>query len=180
MKSRLLISLSALALLVLITMQFLFVTDTYVTKKKQFDAHYGTLVKEGMAEFTSQDFNFAFDSVLYHLDNLALEYLYEKQDSSLGSPGESFHEALTNYKAPGIFLKDIIREAGEDPDFSYHLQLKELYLIDMGYESKVYPDSTVLLPGAPETALLAGSYTQQRNFYRVSYKIYIDFQNRQR
>ncbi len=178
MKSRLLISLSTLALLVLITMQFLFVTDTYVTKQKQFDAHYGNLVKEGMAEFTSQDFNFAFDSVLYHLDNLALEYLYEKQDSSLGSPGESFHEALTNYKAPEVFLKDIIRKAGEDPDFSYHLQLNELYLIDIGYEGKVYPDSTVLLPVAPETSLLAGSYTQQRNFYRVSYEIRIDFQNR--
>lgn len=178
MKSRLLISLSALALLVLISMQFLFITDTYWTKQKQFDANYGGLVKKGMTLFSNEDFNFAFDSVLYHLDNLALEYLYEKQDSSLGSPGESFLEALTSYKAPTIFLKDFIQKAGEDPDFSYHLQLNELYLIDMGYEGMVYPDSTILLPIAPETALLAGSYTQQRNFYRVSYEIYIDFQNR--
>lgn len=178
MKSRFLISLSALALLVLITMQFLFVTDTYWTKQKQFDAYYGGLVKKGMTLFSNEDYNFAFDSVLYHLDNLALEYLYEKQDSSLGSPAESFLEALRSYKAPAVFLKAFIRQAGEDPDFSYHLQLNELYLIDMGYEGMVYPDSTVLLPVAPETALLAGSYTQERNFYRVSYEIYIDFQNR--
>jgi len=178
MKSRLLISLSALALLVLITMQFLFITDTYWTKQKQFDAYYGGLVKKGMALFSNEDFNYAFDSVLYHLDNLALDYLYEKQDSSLGSPGEAFLDALRSYQAPAIFLKDFIRKAGEDPDFSYHLQLNELYLIDMGYEGMVYPDSTTLLPLAPETALLAGSYTQQRNFYRVSYAIYIDFQYR--
>jgi len=178
MKSRLLISLSALALLVLISMQFLFITDTYWTKQKQFDAYYGGLVKKGMTLFSNEDFNFAFDSVLYNLDNLALEYLYEKQDFSLGSPGESFLEALRSYKAPAVFLKDFIRKAGEDPDFSYHLQLNELYLIDMGYEGMVFPDSTLLLPVAPETALLAGSYTQERNFYRVSYEIYIDFQNR--
>jgi len=178
MKSHLLISLSALALVVLIAMQVLFVTDTYWTKQKQFDAHYGKLVKEGMARFSNKDFNFVFDSILYQLDMLALEYLYEKQDSSLESPAPAFHEALRNYTDPVIFLKDFIRLAGEDPIFSYHLQLNELYFLDMGYEGKVYPDSTQLLPMAPETALLAGSYTQQRNFFRVSYEIYIDFQNR--
>lgn len=180
MKSRLLISLSALALLVLIAMQVLFVTDTYWTKQKQFDARYGRLVKEGMALFSNKDFNFAFDSILYQLDNLALEYLYEKQDSSLGPPAEAFYEALANYEDPVVFIRDFIRKAGEDPDFSYHLQINELDLIDMGYEGRVYPDSLLVLPLAPETALLAGSYTQERNFYRVSYEIYIDFQNRTR
>ncbi len=47
----------------------------------------------------------------------------------------------------------------------------------MAYEQKAYPDS-LLLPGAPQDALLAGSYTHQRNFFRISYDVYIDFQNR--
>ena len=177
MKSRILISLSTLALMVLIIMQFLFVTDTYETKQKQFDATYGNLIKKGMAEFTSQDFNFAFDSVLYSLDNLALEYLYEKKDTALGSPGEVFLKSLDKYREPQIFLMDYIRKAGEEPDFTYHLQLNELTLVDLGYEKMVYPDS-LILPQAPKFALLAGSYTHQRNFFRISYEIYIDFQNR--
>ena len=177
MKSRLLIFLSALALFVLIALQFMFVTDAYVTKQKQFDARYGNLVKEGMAQFTSQDFNFAFDSVMYILDNLALEYIYGRRDTLPAPPGVIFQEVLSGYREPENFLRDLLRKAGEEPDFTYHLLLKELYLIDMAYEQKAYPDS-LLLPGAPQDALLAGSYTHQRNFFRISYEVYIDFQNR--
>lgn len=177
MKSRLLIWLSALALIVLIAVQFMFVTDTYITKQKQFDFRYGNLVKEGMALFYSQDFHFAFDSVMYILDNLALDYIYGRQDTLTGPPGEIFRETLSDYQEPEIFLKEYLKKAGEEPDFTYHLHLDELYLIDMGYEQKVYPDS-LELPGAPQDALLAGSYTYQRNFFRISYGVYIDFQNR--
>ncbi len=139
MKSRLLIFLSALALVVLIALQFMFVTDAYVTKQKQFDARYGNLVKEGMAQFTSQDFNFAFDSVMYILDNLALEYIYGSRDTLPVPPGVTFQEVLSGYREPEIFLRDFLRKAGEEPDFTYHLLLKELYLIGYGLRAKGLP-----------------------------------------
>ncbi len=177
MKSRILIFLSALALIVLVTMQFIFVTDTYVTKQKQFDSRYGNLVKKGMAVFTSQDFNYNFDSVMYILDNLSLEYIYGSQDSLPGPPGELFLNAMAGYREPEIFLRDFMHKAGEEPDFTYHVQLNELYLLNMGFEKKVYPDS-MLLPRATQEALLAGSYTHERNFFRISYDIYVDFEDR--
>ena len=177
MKSRILIWMSALALMVLVAIQFLFVTDTYVTKQKQFDTRFGSLVKQGMSSFTSQNFNFSFDSVLYVLDNLALEYIFASGDTVLQPPEVAFLDILSNYHEPEIYLKDFVRKAGEEPDFSYHLQLKSLYLIDLGYEQRVYPDS-LILPQAPENALLAGSYTHQRNFFRISYEVYIDFRYR--
>lgn len=177
MKSRLLIFLSALALIVLIAVQFMFVTDTYITKQKQFDSRHGNLVKKGMSFFTSEDYNFAFDSVMYVLDNLALEYIYGAQDSLPGSPGVVFQKAMADYHQPEIFLRDFIRKVGEKPDFTYHVLLNELSLIDMGYEKQVYPDS-LILSTIPQDALLAGSYTYERNFFRISYDIYIDFQNR--
>ena len=177
MKSRILIFLSALALIVLVTMQFIFVTDTYVTKQKQFDSRYGNLVKKGMAVFTSQDFNYDFDSVMYILDNLSLEYIYGSQDSLPGPPGEIFLNAMAGYQEPEIFLRDFMHKAGEEPDFTYHVQLNELYFLNLGFEKKVYPDS-LLLPWAPQEALLAGSYTHERNFFRISYDIYVDFEDR--
>ncbi len=177
MKSRILIWLSALALIVLIAMQFMFVTDTYVTKQKQFDARYGNLVRKGMSVFSSEDYNYAFDSLMYYLDNLALEYIYGEQDSLHGPPGEVFLQSMTDYREPEIYLREFIAKAGEEPDFSYHVQLNELYLVDLGFEQRVYPDSA-LLPLAPANALLAGSYTYERNFFRISYDLYVDFQNR--
>jgi len=177
MKSRQLIILSAIALFVLLFVQYIFITDTYITKQKQFDSHFGNLVKEGMVTFNSLDFKFDFDSVLFLLDNKALEFLYSQPDSLNRTPGEVFHEILNKYREPEIFLRDYIRKAGEDPKFTYHIELEELYLLDLGYEEKVYPD-TALLPGAPRHSLQAGTFSHEHNFFKISYGIYIDFVNR--
>ena len=76
MKSRFLIGLSALALLVLIAVQYVFITETYRTKKEQFDTRFGNLVKEGMSKFNSMDYNFDFDSVLFLLDDKAVAFMF--------------------------------------------------------------------------------------------------------
>lgn len=177
MKSRFLIGLSALSLLVLIAVQYIFITETYRTKKDQFDLKFGGLVREGMLKFNSLDFNYNLDSVLFILDNLAVEIQFSASDSLDRTPGEAFYEILSQYRQPETFISDYIHEAGLDPDFTFHYQLNELYLLDLGYEQQVYPDS-VILPLAPRGALLAGAYTIERNFFRISYEIYINFTNR--
>ena len=177
MKSRQLIILSAIALFVLLFVQYIFITDTYITKQKQFDSQFGNLVKESMAAFNSLDFKYDFDSVLFLLDNRAVEFMFSQPDSLNRTPGQVFHEILNQYREPEFFIQDYIRKAGVDPKFTYHVQIEELYLVDLGYEEQVYPD-TVMLPRAPRHALLAGTFTHERNFFRISYGIYIDFVNR--
>ena len=177
MKSRLLIWLSALALLVLIAVQYIFITETYRTKKDQFDTKFGDIVKEGMISFNSMGYQYGLDSVLYILDNLAVDYLFSDPDSLVHTPARSFYDILSNYNDPEYFLTNYIRDAGVDPLFSYYVQINDLYLMDMGYQQQVYPDTTPL-PVAPPEALLAGSYTHERNFFRISYDIYINFTNR--
>jgi len=177
MRSRQLIILSAIALFVLLFVQYIFITDTYYTKQKQFDSHFGNLAREGMATFNGFDFKYNFDSVLFLLDNKALEWIFSQPDTLNRTAGQVFHEILSQYREPEDFLKDYMFKAGEDPKFTYHVQLEELYLVDLGYEEKVYPDG-IPLPTAPRHALLAGTYTYERNFYRISYGIYIDFINR--
>lgn len=177
MKSRQLIVLSAIALFVLLFVQYIFITDTYITKQKQFDSHFGNLVEEGMVAFNSLDFKYDFDSVLFLLDNKALEFMFSQPDSFSRTPGQVFHENLKQYREPEFFIRDYIRKAGKDLKFTYHVQIDELFLVDLGYEEQVYPD-TALLPRAPRHALLAGAFTFERNFFRISYGIYIDFVNR--
>ncbi len=177
MKSRFLIGLSALALLVLIAVQYVFITETYRTKKEQFDTRFGNLVKEGMSKFNSMDYNYDFDSVLFLLDNKAIEFMFSSPDSLSRTPGEVFQEILSHYREPEYFISDYIRKAGENPEFTYHLQIDELFLVDIGYKQQVYPNGQ-LLPQAPPNALLAGNFTHERNFFSVSYGIYIDFVNR--
>ncbi len=179
MKSRFLIGLSALALLVLIAVQYVFITETYRTKKEQFDNRFGNLVKEGMSKFNSMDYNFDFDSVLFLLDDKAVEFMFSSPDTLSRTPAEVFQEILNQYREPEYFIQDYIHKAGVDPEFIYHLQIDELYLVDIGIRQQVYPNG-VQLPQAPASALLAGNFTHERNFFNVSYGIYIDFVNRSR
>ena len=177
MKSRFFIGLSALALLVLIVVQYIFITDFYITKQKQFDSRFGNLVKEGMSRFNSMDYNYDLDSVLFLLENKALGYMFASEDTLFRTPGEVFHEILNRYREPEYFISEYLHKAGENPEFTYHLQVDELYLVDVNFRQQVYPDS-VLLPRAPADALLAGNFTHERNFFNISYSIYIDFVNR--
>jgi len=113
MKSRFFIVLSTLALLVLIIVQYIVITETYRTKQQQFDTRFGNLVKEGMSKFNSIDYNYDFDSVLFLLDNKALEYIYGSQDSLGRTPGEVFHEILNQYREPEYFIRDYIHKPGK-------------------------------------------------------------------
>jgi signal transduction histidine kinase len=166
-----------MALLVLIGVQYVFITNTYNTKRGLFDLKFAGLVKDGMIAFNDHDLQFSLDSIFFVLDNLAVDYLFSDPDTIMETPGQSFHNILKNYRDPEFFLMDYIIRAGEDPAFTYHLQLNELSLKDLGYEQRVYPDS-LGLELAPAGALLAGSYTHERNFFRISYDIYINFTNR--
>lgn len=177
MKSRFFIGLSALALLVLIGVQYIFITETYRTKKEQFDSRFGNLVKDAISKFNSLDYNFEFDSVLFLLDDKAVQFMYASSDTLSRTPGKVFHEILNQYREPEYFIRDYIHQAGEDPEFTYHLQIDELFLVDIGFRQQVYPNG-LQLPRAPSTALLAGNFTHARNFFTISYGIYIDFVNR--
>jgi len=179
MKSRFFIGLSALALLVLIAVQYIFITDTYRTKKEQFDTRFGNLVKEAISKFNSMDYNFDFDSVLFLLDEQAVQFMFASPDTLSQTPGEVFQEILNQYREPEYFIREYIHDAGEDPEFTYHLQVDELYLVDIGFRQQVYPNG-VELQKAPASALLAGNITHERNFFSISYGIYIDFVNRSR
>lgn len=177
MKSRFFIGLSVFALFVLIIVQYVFITETYRTKKEQFDTRFGDLIREGISKFDNMDYNFDFDSVLFLLDDRAVEFMFGSPDSLSRTPGEVFQEILDRYRDPELFLRDYIHDAGVDPKFTYHLQIDELYLVDIGYRQQVYPADRSL-PRAPADALLAGTFTLERNFFNISYSIYIDFVNR--
>lgn len=177
MTSRFLIWLSALALLVLLVVQYIFITETYGTKRQQFDARFSNLVRSGMIAFKEQEEGLAFDSVLYLLDNMAVDYLFLETDSLEKGAVEAFQDILEAYREPEDFLRAYVREAGAEPDFTYHVFIRELYLVDTNLQQRVNPDSSGVDP-PPAGALLAGSYTYERNFFRVTYDIYINFLNR--
>jgi signal transduction histidine kinase len=166
-----------MALVVLIGVQILFIRDTYLTKQRQLDAKYGAIAREALSEFNEKGYDYALDSILFELDNRALDYLFADPDPLTEEPATEFGRILSSYRVPEEYIREYLSLAGEDSSFFYYLLIRQLYLVDMGFEQMVYPDSTGL-PAPPHGAILVGSYTQERNFFRVGYDIYINFRNR--
>ena len=104
MKSQVLIGLSALALLVLLAVQYIFIKETYTTKLRLIDSRYEQLAKEALSEFNHREISDAFDSVLFLMDNLALDFIFAPSDTV--SPWDSFREILTAYDEREAFLRD--------------------------------------------------------------------------
>lgn len=177
MKSRILIILSAVALLTLVLVQYIFITETYQTKKALIDTRYEEVIRKALEEFHSREESYAFDSVLYILDNLAVEYLFAETDTLEQSCSKAFQEVLEAYPEAEDFVREQVLKEGLSTGFSYQLQVTEIFLKDLGMQLKVFPID-LSVAGAPEGALLVGTHTHVRNFFRVSYRVYIDFRNR--
>src|SRR4030042_5512011 len=106
MKSRLIIWLAAVALLVLVTVQSIFIRETYTTKKRLIDSRYGALVREGLMRFNSEVYQLGLDSVLYLLDQMAVEFLFSDPDTLQPACWTAFSEVLESYGEPEQYLRE--------------------------------------------------------------------------
>ena len=177
MKSRILIGLSALALLALVLLQYFFITETYHTKRDLVNTRYKETISKALEVFQTREVSLAFDSILYSLDNIAVEYLFADSDTLEQSCSKAFQKVLEDYSEAEVFVRDFVKKEGLSTDFSYHLQVEKIYLKDLGIQLKAFP--VELSPKeVPKEALLVGSHTHVRNFFSVSYNVYINFSSR--
>jgi len=176
MKSKALIYFSALALMVLLVVQYIFITQTYDTKRDLVDARYKGTIRSALSEFSSREISFAFDSMLFILDNLAVEYLYGDPDTLASSVVPAFQSVLDRYEEEEDFVRKVVLSSGLSSEFDYHMQIQELSFTDLEFDVAIPVDSLSTLPPSRD-ALLVGSHTHARNFFRLTYFTYIDIEN---
>lgn len=187
MKTRYSVIASALALVVLVIIQYYNISVTFQTKKEQFDSRYKSLVKQALYDYESPDNQFPSDSVFHAFDELAVGLVFQglmpcnmPDGDSLGIRIlNSFSRILANHRKPDNFLAGFLEEAGADPDFRSGYQIRELYLIDIG-DCPVFTDTTEILPAGLEDALSGFSYTMEGNYYRISFDYLVDFTHKTR
>lgn len=183
MRPRLSILLSALALIVLLIVQYYNISVTFQTKKEQFDNHYGSLIKEGLYEYESGVTGYLSDSVFTLFDNLSEEIIFRSgqvpgrfaSDSLQQQILASYSRILQDHISPDAFLQDYLSRAGADPDFRSGYYIRELSLIDFDRIIPVYSDTTGQQPASLRNALHANTYAFEGNYFRIRYDYYIDF-----
>jgi len=183
MKPRLSILLSAIALIVLLIVQYYNISVTFQTKKEQFDNHYGAIVKQGLYEYEAGTTGYLSDSVFILFDNLSEEYVFQSGQVPGGLATDSLQQQiLASYSSilrdnisPDTYLQDYLVNAGADPDFRSGFYIRELSLLDFDRIVPVYNDTTGQQPASLRNALQANTYAFEGNYFRIRYDYYIDF-----
>ncbi len=180
MRTRLSVILSALALVILIVVQYYNISVTFQTKKEQFDMRYGSLVKQALYDYGSSVDEV--DSVFDQLDDLAEGIVFRQYELSGGSYSDSvkslilsaFSQILQNNFKPDEYLADYLEKAGADPDFRSGFDISELSLLDFETVIPIYRDTTGAMPAGFRNALRM-DYTSEGNYFRIRYDYLVDF-----
>lgn len=183
MKPRLSIILSAIALIVLLIVQYYNISVTFQTKKEQFDSRYGAIVKQALYEYESGATGYLSDSVFVLFDNISEELVFQSgqvpgglaTDSLQQQILASYSRILQDHTSPDGYLQDYLVNAGADPDFRSGYYIRELSLLDFDRIIPVYNDTTGQQPASLRNALHANTYAFEGNYFRIRYDYYIDF-----
>ena len=183
MKPRLSIILSAIALIVLLIVQYYNISVTFHTKKEQFDSRYGAIVKQALYEYESGATGYLSDSVFILFDNISEELVFQSgqvpgglaTDSLQQQILASYSRILQYHTSPDAYLQDYLVRAGADPDFRSGYYIRELSLLDFDRIIPVYNDTTGQQPASLRNALHANTYAFEGNYFRIRYDYYIDF-----
>jgi signal transduction histidine kinase len=183
MKPRLSIILSAIALIVLLIVQYYNISVTFQTKKEQFDNRYGAIVKQALFEYESGGTGYLSDSVFILFDNISEELVFQsgqvpgglETDSLQQQILASYSRILQDHTSPDGYIQDYLVKTGADPDFRSGNYIRELSLLDFDRIIPVYNDTTGQQPASLRNALHANTYAFEGNYFRIRYDYYIDF-----
>ena len=183
MKPRLSIILSAVALIVLLIVQYYNISVTFQTKKEQFDNRYGAIVKQALYEYEAGATGYLSDSVFILFDNTSEELVFQssqvpgrlESDTLQQQILATYSRILQDHTKPDAYLQDYLIKAGADPDFRSGYYIRELYLLDFDRIIPVYHDTSGQQPASLRNALHANTYAFEGNYFRIRYDYYIDF-----
>ena len=186
MKFRYFIWTSILALILLVVVQYYFISETFSTKQEQFDNRYTSLAKLGIYSYENLSFNHTLDSIYMVMDNVAFQVLFVEEFDSLATHGDSlsvwlketFSEILDGFIEDDAFLAAYFEQANEHADFSTYNCIRRITLLPFGEGVTVFRDTTSLPPENHPDALKIRSYSIERNNFRITYDYYLDVSER--
>lgn len=183
MRFRFFIWISWVALVILIGVQYYFISETFKTKQQQFDSEFSSLSKLGLYEFERRYFDYAQDSIFDVLDEYAYFEMHDlgfsrdttEKDSIRNLILEYFSLQLNISQSRENYLASYFADAGVTADFITINQVRRLELLTLNNEILVYYDTTLFVPEEFSGGYLLNSYTVERNNYRLDYEYFIAF-----
>ncbi len=193
MKPRIIISVSLIALIIFLVIQFYTIINVHQVRSSDFDTRYNKVIREAMDELNQYSSDQGLDSMYLYLDQLSFYYKDLKfvDDSKLT---DSLRSSITN---------DIVRLINEIEPFSrvfsYKLgqqkmdpNIKARFIIhDFGLleDLMVFPiiqnDTLVFENKAPLSlndnlrGSLLDNFKAERNYFAINFDVYVDFTKKQ-
>lgn len=177
---------SSVALILLVMVQYYFISETFRTKQEQFDNRYESLAKLGIYSFENLNYFNGVDSLYMAMDEAAFQLLFvEEFDSAILNPDTlslrlqaDISAILDGFIDDDAFLSAYFKQAGESAAFTTHNVIRGISLLPFGEAVAVYRDTSAAPPPAFPDALKIRSYSIERNNFRLSYDYYLDLSER--
>ncbi len=192
MKTRLIISLSVTALIILILIQFLIVNKVYKLKKTEFDLTKREYIDRALFDLETRFYTSGFDSVYHIVNNLSLHIL---DDIDTLVPEKEYpdfkmwiYQTIKNTvydnELLSPFLKDYLKQQGLDSDFQSGFIIRELQILNFNNEFNVIDEIINKLIEDSETevnnAIKVNTNVYEGDYFRINFDFYIDFTHKQR
>ncbi|MCF8226872.1 MAG: HAMP domain-containing histidine kinase [Bacteroidales bacterium] len=186
MKFHSFIWLSGIALVILILVQYYFISETFDTKQAQFDSKYKGLARLALYEFENNYFNFEQDSILTLLDDYSYFSMHDLgfaandriRDSIQRTIFLEFNDQLNQQSLRNIFLRNYFKKIGEDENIVSKYILREVSLLSFNDEFTIFKDTLRNDEDLLSMGYFINSYNMERNYFRVRYDYFIAFPNR--
>lgn len=172
-------------MVILILVQYYFISETFKTKQQQFDSKYSSLAKLGLFEFENRYIDQFEDSIFYLLDDLSYFALHDAgfsddllKDSLSNFLYSNFYYEINSNPTKDIFLQEYFKNAAEDTVFNTEYHINEIELLSFGKSVPIYSDSSQTSKNNIPEGYKINTYTVERNYYRIKYDFYIAFGHR--
>lgn len=188
MRPHIAISLSLIAFSILLLVQVYSISQTFKTKKEQFDRKYTVLVKQAiLQQENSNPYNYL-DSVLQIMDRMALEYIFRMDEPASTVDSLRFRkeiiasvDSLLNERATDDqYISEYLAGSGALTPLLSGIYIRQLSLLEFDREYPVCRENSGLPPTEFDDALLVNSYAAEGNYYRIRYDYYVDFPERKK
>ncbi len=184
MRSKLIIVVSILAVVVLILIQIYIIREYYRLKSRDFDIQYAQVVYNALTEYDQYSRVYLFDSLNYVFNHIALDYLNQPViHNDLLNPDtkqkilSEFLDVLNHEEKNKLKIIQNLKLSQLDTSFISKYIINEIAFLDFDSIIPVYQreiENSALL-NKEQKGFFVKSYVTEGDFYRINFDFYADF-----
>lgn len=193
MKPRIIISISLIALIIFLLIQFYTIINVYQVRSNDFDTRYNKVIREAMIDLSNYSPEQGLDSMYLYLNQLSfyykdLEFLKDskEKDSIRNSIKNVVVQLINAYEPFSTVFSYKLGQQNMDPNIQAGFIIHDFGLLDDLSLFPIIQNDTLVFENKNSQALnlnlrgsLLDNFRVERNYFAINFDVYVDFTRKQ-